>query len=228
MSQTTETGGVLDGDTASTVIIPVETPLYQANGTNLYKLNLETTARQVKMSDGVDAETRITTLERALAANTSSHIVDTIAERDALKNLVVGDKVTVLDATADDTVEAGGATYLYMKDFSFRKLAEDESMDVVCNWEHLQGKPASDVDDIDHAVLKQHVHRNRQLLDLLSDDQSGADAGVTGRLLYDGKPVSDGRRDVVTVAALPGPDGIPPSLREGGLLIVNPALAPAE
>lgn len=219
MSQT-KVDEATEGGVTTETIIPVQTPLYQTCGGQKYKLNLETTAAQVKMGDGVDVETRVTTLERALAANTTTHIVDTIEERDALKNLVVGDKVQVLDATADETVEKGGATYLYMKDFTFRKIAEEEAMDVICNWEHLQDKPESAVGDIDDAVIKQHTHANKTVLDLLGDDGAGQATGEPGHLTYNGKLVWDGKRDIVSINE---GDPIPDNLRDGGLIIINPA-----
>lgn len=224
MSQTSVNENV-EGDVATETIIPVNTPLYQANGGQKYKLNIETTAGQVKMPDGIDVATRITTLERGLAANATSHIVDTIEERDALKNLIVGDKVTVLDATGDETVEKGGATYIYMKDFTFRKLAEDEAMDHICDWEHIKNKPESPAKDIDTAVIKQHTHANKTILDLLGDDGSNQATNAPGNLTYNGKLIWDGKRDIVSMNE---GDTIPANLRDGGLIVINPAAVTGE
>ena len=58
----------------------------------------------------------------------TNFIVNTIAERDAL-NLSTGQAVYVTDATADSTVGAGGAKYLY-DGTSFIKTGEDESFNI--------------------------------------------------------------------------------------------------
>ncbi len=67
--------------------------------------------------------------------------------------------------------------------------------------------------DIDTAVLQQHNHANKTELDFLSDD--GAD-----HLMFRGRRVWDGKVDVASASA----EGyIPDCLRDGGLLIINPA-----
>lgn len=195
------------------IVINLPTPMFQAVGGQLYKLLLETTAAQVSMSDGVSVETRVNTLERALAANTTTRFADDIPARDALTGLIPGDRVHVLDATADATVVNGGATYIWMPGLEWRKLSEDESMDLIFAWDKLEGKPASAVADIDLAVARQHTHGNKAELDALSDD--GAD-----NLLYKGRRINDGKVDVASATDL---GLIPDKLRDGGLLIVNPA-----
>lgn len=59
----------------------------------------------------------------------SNYITADITARDGL-SLDVGDEVYVVDASADATVSAGGAKYIY-DGTNFIKTAEDESMDVV-------------------------------------------------------------------------------------------------
>lgn len=54
-----------------------------------------------------------------------------ITARDALTGLVTGDRVFVLDASADATVDAGWAVYRYNASSAFDKIQEQESMDVV-------------------------------------------------------------------------------------------------
>lgn len=201
-----------DGQDAR-IVINLPTPMFQAVGGQLYKLLLETTAAQVSMSDGVSVETRVNTLERALAANTTTRFADNIAARDALTGLIPGDRVHVSDATADASVTSGGATYIWMPGLEWRKLSEDESMDLIFAWDRLEGKPASAAADIDLAVARQHVHGNKVELDALADD--GAD-----NLLYKGRRINDGKVDVACATDL---GAIPDGLRDGGLLIVNPA-----
>ncbi len=195
------------------VVINLPTPMFQVVGGQIYKLLLETAASQVKMPDGVSVETRVNTLERALAANTQMHFADTIEARDKLRGLIPGDKVHVADASADETVEKGWAEYIYGPDFTFRKIAEGEGLDLIIKWEDVVGKPDSAPKDIDTAVLQQHNHTNKTELDFLSDD--GAD-----HLMFKGRRVWDGKVDVASASA----EGyIPDCLRDGGLLIINPA-----
>ena len=197
------------GDEEARIVINLPTPMFQAVGGQLYKLLLETTAAQVKMGDGVTVETRVNTLERALAANTTTRFADTIADRDALTGMIPGDRVYVTDAT----VLKGGATYIWMPELRWRKLSEEESMDVVLSWDRLEGKPASAAAEIDLAVAQRHAHANKAELDRLSDDG-------TGNLLYGGRRINDGK---VEVASTTDAGVIPENLRDGGLLIVNPA-----
>lgn len=198
-------------------IIPVKSPLFQACANHLYQILVETEASQVKTADGLNVEVRLNTIERALAGNTTMHLAANIADRDALQGLIVGDKVYVDDATGDDTVDKGGAMYLWQANGTFKKLSEDESLDLVIKWAMIEGKPESDPASIDLAVAKQHIHENKTTLDKLSDDG-------TGNLLFEGKRIQDPYVDVAVVADI---TEIPLNLRDGGLIIVNPA-APAQ
>ena len=65
----------------------------------------------------------------------SDFIVQDIAERDALI-LESSNEVYVVDATADTTVDAGGAKYIY-DGTDFIKIAEDESFDVTISQTNL-------------------------------------------------------------------------------------------
>lgn len=195
--------------------IQVNTPLFQVSGGQTYQLNIETTASQVKCSDGMDIETRLQTVERAASGAAVVHFADDIAGRDALTGVNTGDTVIVADATGDATVGSGGARYVKLSDGSFRKTSEDESMDVVCTWEHIENRPASTVAQIDLAVAKQHTHDNIETLAHISEDG-------TGKLLYKGRAISDG---LVWVARVDSIDEIPFNLAEGGLVFLN---APAE
>lgn len=195
--------------------IALNTPLFQVTGGQTFQLNPETTLAQVKCADGIDAETRLGTLERAVSGKATLRIADDIAGRDSLLGLIAGDQVWVIDATADATVASGGAKYLYMLDNTWLKIGEAESMDIVFNWALLQDKPTSTVEQIDLAVAKQHVHDNIETLTHVSDDGAG-------NLLFKGRRVSDGKVWVAAVASL---DDIPANLADGGLVFVNPALA---
>lgn len=190
--------------------------LWQSSGGKTYIIYPRTVASNVDMGDGSNALDRISLLERALAGNTSTSVVESIAERDLLTGKIPGDRCVVLDATADPTVAKGGAEYIWMPAKGaeapyWRKLQEEESQDVILQWESIIGKPAQPVAKIDEAALLAHAHDNKSLLDSLSKDESGL-------LTINGKPVDDGKRDTVTTSSLG--EELPAELRDGGLLIL--------
>lgn len=87
-------------------------------------------------------------------------------------DVVPGQIVMVLDASADTTVTSGWAIYRRLASAtdlttlnSWQKIAEAESLDVVVNWANIQNKPNSSVTDIDDAVDKKHEHANKAILD---------------------------------------------------------------
>ena len=67
-------------------------------------------------------------------------IVESIAARDGITDAFAGLSVYVKDASADTTVNSGGAYYLY-DGAAWIKTAESESMDVVLEWNAIQNKP---------------------------------------------------------------------------------------
>ncbi|MDO4897054.1 MAG: hypothetical protein Q3971_06800 [Moraxella sp.] len=89
----------------------------------------------------------------------------------------------VKDATADSTVKAGGAFYLYNEtDSTWVKLSEAESMDTSLSWDSIQGKPNVTAHQIETAVSQAHTHANKTELDKIGQDSQG-------NLTYDGKAV---------------------------------------
>lgn len=196
--------------------VEIASLLWQSSGGKTYIIYPRTVAQNVDMGDGSTALDRIAVLERALAGNTTTTIVENIAERDLIASKIPGDRCVVLDATADPTVEQGGAEYIWMPAKGdeapyWRKLTEDESQDVILQWESIIGKPAQPVAKIDEAALLAHEHDNKSLLDSLDKDENG-------RLTIGGKPVDDGKRDTVTTSSLG--EELPAELRDGGLLIL--------
>ena len=196
--------------------IELPTVFSQTAGGGRYILFPRTVAANVDMGDGSSALERIRLLERGLAANTTTTVVETIAERDRITGRIPGDKCYVIDAAADPGVEKGGAVYIWMpargdEASHWRKMTEEESQDVTLRWENVNGRPEQPVARIDEAALLAHTHDNKCALDSLGRDESG-------RLTIDGKPVDDGRRDTVTTDSL-GED-VPAALRDGGLLIL--------
>lgn len=128
-----------------------------------------------------DVNTAISTAIGALDMSNTVEFAANIAARDALA-LTKSVFVYVADATADATVTAGAAMYLY--DYggeTWHKVTEYESLDLVLSWENITGKPSSSVADIDDAVAKRHSHANMAVLDLLT--------APAGQLLYNGAPV---------------------------------------
>ena len=63
---------------------------------------------------------------------TGEYVVADITARNALNaNMTLGDRVIVNDATGDATVTAGWAIYVWMAANTWRKVAEQEGLDVV-------------------------------------------------------------------------------------------------
>ena len=196
--------------------VEVPTVFSQTSGGGRYILFPRTVAANVDMGDGSSALERIRLLERGLAANTTTTVVETIAERDLLTGKIPGDRCYVIDATDDPGVEKGGAGYIWMPAQGdgasyWRKITEEESQDVILQWENISGRPEQPAAGIDKAALLAHAHDNKCVLDSLDRDESG-------RLTIGGQPVDDGGRDTVTADSL-GED-IPAMLRDGGLLIL--------
>jgi hypothetical protein len=119
----------------------------------------------------------------AMTGGNQLTIVNDIAARDALLPISVAKWVYVIDATGDNTVTAGGATYLYNPTTeSWVKASESESMDVVMSWANLTGKPTSSPAAIDAAVSASHSHANLVQLAKIGED-------VDGSMTYNGDPV---------------------------------------
>jgi len=86
--------------------------------------------------------------------------------------LTAGDIVYVTDASADPTVTAGAASYIW-DGAAFAKLTEYESLDLVINWADVQNRPSSSVAQIDQAVADSHTHANKASLDKIGEDADG-------------------------------------------------------
>lgn len=207
----------------------IKTPLFQRIGENVYRLLLETTTDQVKLTDASNLQQELDKLWAALDENTSTYIAADIAARDALKDteeLKAGDKCWVIDASADDTVTKGAALYI-VESMSgdpatpaWKKISEAESLDAVVKWADIQNKPTSAVADIDDAVTKKHEHANKAVIDELTEGTTGDGAELIGKLLYKGKPISDGSKWVAYGATI---DDMPSDLADGGLFVITGA-----
>lgn len=207
----------------------IKTPLFQRIGENVYRLLLETTTDQVKLADATNLQQELDKLWAALDENTSTYIAADITARDALKDteeLKAGDKCWVIDASADDTVTKGAALYI-VESISgdpatptWKKISEAESLDTIVKWAAIQDKPTSTVTDIDDAVTKKHEHANKAVIDELTEGTIGDGTGLIGKLLYKGKPISDGSKWVAYGATI---DDMPSDLADGGLFVITGA-----
>lgn len=174
--------------------IEVNSPLIQACGGNIFKVNLETIASQVITGDGSNVELRLKLLERALSGASATHFAGDIAARDAKTGVNPGDIVIVLDASADPTVESGVAHYMKLPDGTYLKTGEMESMDLQLVWGDIQGRPTSEPTLIDAAVAHAHGHANLEVLAALSDED--------GKLAYRNKQVFPDKRWIVKATSV--------------------------
>ena len=123
---------------------------------------------------------RVTALENNVANKPDPKVVNNIAARDALTvandHLVVGKQIYVLDASADNTVTSGAASYIITaidgNTVTYAKMTEFESLDIVQEWSAIQNKPTSAVASIDQAVTDSHTHSNKAILDAISTNQT--------------------------------------------------------
>jgi hypothetical protein len=141
----------------------------------LYATGNSATARRILNQNDIEA-----LIDAAVAGLSGVSVVADIAERDALV-LTANTQVFVIDATADSTVNSGGATYIYrVSNDTFTKISESESLDLVLQWASIQGGPASSPAQIDSAVSNSHTHANKTQLDLVGQSASG-DITYNGR-----------------------------------------------
>ena len=72
--------------------------------------------------------------------------------------------------------------------------------------------------DIDDAVTKRHEHTNKAVIDELTEGTTGDGSELIGKLLYKGKPISDGSNSVAYGATL---DDMQSNLANGGLFVIT-------
>ena len=166
----------------------------------------ETSADQVKTTDGSNVETKLKTLESAVSGKVPCHIVEDIPARDGLESPKQGDLCWVKDASADESVNSGAAQYIY-DGSAWVKIAEAESMDLVVNWADIQGKEA-----VETAMSKAHDHANAEILDGISAD--GNTVTINGKKFYAGRPV----------AIIENGGEIPADMAEGGIVFEKAAV----
>ena len=143
----------------------------------------------VSSADGLTARRVIneadvrTLISEEMSGLAEIHVYDTITARDEA-GVTESQFAFVVDASGDETVSAGGASYVYNKTAAtWVKTSESESMDLIFNWDKIVGKPTSTASAIDDAVVKSHTHINKTSLDKIGQD-------VDGNLTYDGKTIA--------------------------------------
>ena len=128
----------------------------------------------------IDAAQVSTMISAAISGIRGVEVVADIAARNALTP-TANVQVVVLNASADPTVAAGAATYVYEHAVTtWHKVSEAESMDVVLSWAAITGKPTSSAAAIDGAVTDRHTHANKTQLDKVGE--SGGEFTYNGAL----------------------------------------------
>lgn len=147
------------------LVAPPSKPEY----VEIYVTNSTGSATKRVLTD-VDIQAMI---NAAVSGISELQIVADIAARNAL-NPTTNQLVLVLDATGDNTVASGAATYVYqLSTTSWIKISEAESLDAVVNWANIQGRPNSSPSAIDNAVTNSHTHPNKTQLDKIGENQDG-------------------------------------------------------
>jgi Zn-dependent alcohol dehydrogenase len=112
-------------------------------------------------------------IDAAVAGLGGLTVVATIADRNALSP-TTNIMVLVIDASADVTVTAGAATYVWRQSTSvWIKISEAESLDLVLSWASITGGPTSTPAQIDSAVSNSHTHTNKTELDKIGENGAG-------------------------------------------------------
>ena len=210
---------------AAPEVTELDTPLYQRVGENLYQLNIQTTAKQVKMKSETDTDSDVQAEIEALRKK----VDNVLSANDAMvfKGVVnQNSDIAAADYQAGWTYKVGTAgTYkgqkcevgdliVCIKDYASPGANADWTV-IQTNIDGATGRIIRDstlkTTDVSDAVAKKHNHTNKtDVLDKLSTQD--------GELLFNGKRINDG---LVEVASTTSIDSIPENLRDGGLLIVN-------
>ena len=231
---------------AAPEVTELNTPLYQRVGENLYQLHVQTTAEQVKMKNAEQGDSSVQQEIETLRGK----LDNILSASDAMvfKGVVNQDSdIAAADYQAGWTYKVGTAgTYkgqkcevgdliVCVKDHADSAADSDWTV-VQTNIDGAVTGPESAVSenlasfdgatgriikdsalktaDVSDAVAKKHEHANKtDVLDKLSTQN--------GELLFDGKRINDGLVEVASAANI---DAIPENLRDGGLLIIAPAL----
>lgn len=224
-------------------VTELKTPLYQRVGENLYLLNIQTTAEQVKMKDAEQGESSVQQEIEALR----EAVKNVLAANDAMvfKGVVNQDSdIAAADYQAGWTYKVGTAgTYkgqkcevgdliVCIKDYADSAADSDWTV-VQTNIDGAVTGPESAVsenlasfDGATGRIIKDSALKTADVSDAVAKKHEHANktdvldklSTQDGELLFDGKRINDG---LVEVASTTSIDTIPDNLRDGGLLIVN-------
>lgn len=224
-------------------VTELKTPLYQRVGENLYLLNIQTTAEQVKMKDAEQGESSVQQEIEALR----EAVKNVLAANDAMvfKGVVNQDSdIAAADYQAGWTYKVGTAgTYkgqkcevgdliVCIKDYADSAADSDWTV-VQTNIDGAVTGPESAVsenlasfDGATGRIIKDSALKTADVSDAVAKKHEHANktdvldklSTQEGELLFDGKRINDG---LVEVASTTSIDTIPDNLRDGGLLIVN-------
>ena len=228
---------------AAPEVTELDTPLYQRVGENLYQLNIQTTAEQVKMKSETDTDSDVQAEIEALRKK----VDNVLSANDAMvfKGVVNQDSdIAAADYQAGWTYKVGTAgTYkgqkcevgdliVCVKDHADSAADSDWTV-VQTNIDGAVTGPESAVsenlasfDGATGRIIKDSALKTADVSDAVAKKHEHANktdvldklSTQDGELLFDGKRINDG---LVEVASTTSIDTIPDNLRDGGLLIVN-------
>lgn len=127
------------------------------NVTNALGFTPEDAAKKGQPSGyaSLDANAKIPLAQLPDVAKQKTYIVEDPTEREALTDLVSGDKC--FETSTGDSYIWDGDSWLLMADADWENVNLD--------WNNIVNKPSSSVSDIDEAVSKRHSHNNKAALD---------------------------------------------------------------
>lgn len=224
-------------------VTELDTPLYQRVGENLYQLNIQTTAEQVKMKDAEGGD--------------SSAQAEIVALREAVKNVLSANDAMLFKGVVNQDSDIAAADYqagwtykvgtagtykgqkcevgdliVCIKDYASPGANADWTV-IQTNIDGAVTGPESAADGnlpaFDGAtgrIIKDSALKTADVSDAVAKKHEHANKADVldklstqdGALLFDGQPVGDALVDVASTASI---DAIPDNLRDGGLLIVS-------
>lgn len=224
-------------------VTELNTPLYQRVGENLYQLNIQTTAKQVKMKSETDTDSDVQAEIEALRKK----VDNVLSANDAMvfKGVVNQDSdIAAADYQAGWTYKVGTAgTYkgqkcevgdliVCIKDYASPGANADWTViqtnidGAVTGPESAVSENLASFDGATGRIIKDSALKTADVSDAVAKKHEHANktdvldklSTQDGELLFDGKRINDG---LVEVASTTSIDTIPDNLRDGGLLIVN-------
>lgn len=224
-------------------ITELDTPLYQRVGEKLYQLNIQTSAKQVKMKSETDTDSDVQAEIEALRKK----VDNVLSANDAMvfKGVVNQDSdIAAADYQAGWTYKVGTAgTYkgqkcevgdliVCIKDYASPGANADWTViqtnidGAVTGPESAVSENLASFDGATGRIIKDSTLKTTDVSDAVAKKHNHTNktdvldklSTQNGELLFNGKRINDG---LVEVASTTSIDSIPENLRDGGLLIVN-------